>query len=391
LKRQLAIIGITLFTIFVGFGIVIPVLPIMVEDSGAPYYHFHIMLAAYSAVSFLMSPFWGRLSDRIGRRPVLMVGVIGFAVSFFLFGISSDQLWLMYLSRLLGGLFSGATTACAVAYVADITTEENRTKGMGIVGMSIGLGFVFGPAIGGILSRFGNATPFYIASAVSLMSFVFVAVNLKESLSEEKRMSKVDNAASRWTGFTGSVKFMYMLLFIVTFTLAGLESTLQFFQMRTYGATAWDVGLMFFASGIVGALIQGGVVRRYVKNGDEPNVIRIGLVLSALGFILLIFSNSFVTATIYLCIFGAGNALLRPCITSLITQKTKVGQGAASGLSSSMDSLGRIAGPLIAAVLYKVNIGLPFIFGGILCLAALILVTRFTVADNGVRQAERAI
>jgi DHA1 family multidrug resistance protein-like MFS transporter len=165
MRKQLAIIMVLLITVFIGFGIIIPIMPEMVST-----FHLAVMLAVYSAASFLMSPIWGALSDRIGRRPVIMVGILGFSISFFIFGIAGDQLWLMYASRILGGFFSGAVTACAVAYVADITSEDNRTKGMGLVGMSIGLGFIFGPAVGGLLSVYGNSVPFKNLGRVLLRS-----------------------------------------------------------------------------------------------------------------------------------------------------------------------------------------------------------------------------
>ena len=161
-------------------------------------------------------------------------------------------------------------------------------------------------------------------------------------------------------------KYLYVLSFFVSFTLAGLEATLQYYQMDKIGATPFDIGMMFLASGIVGALIQGGVVRRLVKQGAEQFVIGIGLLLSAAGFFLLLYSSSVVTAAIYLSVFGAGNALIRPCVTSLITQRTKVGQGVATGLSSSMDSLGRIAGPLLGGAVFAIAHSLPFIIGGVL-------------------------
>ena len=142
-----------------------------------------------------------------------------------------------------------------------------------------------------------------------------------------------------------------------------------------------DIGFMFLISGIVGALIQGGVVRRYIKKGDEQKFILLGLLLSALGFFLLLFSSSFWTAALYLSVFSAGNSLVRPCVTSLITQKTTVGQGVASGLSSSMDSLGRITGPLLGTAVYHVHISLPLIVGGIFCLASIWLLRRFEVLD----------
>lgn len=382
MKKQLAIIMVLLMTIFVGFGIIIPVLPDAIAGSGASSFHLGMLLSIYSLASFLMSPVWGGISDRVGRRPLIMIGTLGFSVSFFLFGIAGDNLLLMYASRILGGLFSGAATACAVAYVADITTEENRTKGMGLVGMSIGLGFIFGPAVGGILSQWGYQVPFFASAILALATFVFALFMLPESLSVEKRRKPQAEKQSRWSAFVGSLKYLYVLSFFVSFTLAGLEATLLLFEKDKIGASSLDLGIMFAVSGVVGALIQGGVVRRFIKRGDEARVIGIGLVLSALGFVLILFSTNLVNASIYLSVFGAGNALIRPCVTSLITQKTKVGQGVASGLSSSMDSLGRITGPLLGAGIYQYSMQLPFYSGAILSLAALYLLYKFMAADR---------
>lgn len=387
MNKQLALIMVLLMTIFIGFGIIIPILPDAVAGSGADTFHFGMLLSVYSLASFLISPLWGGLSDRIGRRPILMIGTLGFSLSFFLFGIAGDSLLLMYVSRILGGVFSGAATACAVAYVADITTEEERTKGMGLVGMSIGLGFIFGPALGGLLSHFGLQAPFFAASLLSLATFAFALVLLPESLPPEKRHGAGGSKASRWSAFVGSVKYLYMLSFFVSFTLAGIEATLLLFERDKIGASAADLGLIFAVSGVVGALIQGGVVRRLIKRGQEARVIGLGLILSAIGFVLILFSSSVLTASIYVAVFGAGNALIRPCVTSLITQKTTVGQGTASGLSSSMDSLGRITGPLLGAGIYDYSHQMPFLIGAALSVAALYLLYRFqAVSGEGGRQ-----
>ena len=382
MNKQIAIIMLLLMTIFIGFGIIIPVLPAVVIGAGAKF-HNALLLSVYSAASFLMSPIWGAISDRIGRRPVILIGLLGFCISFLIFGLADGQLWMMYTARIFGGLFSGAATACAVAYVADITTEENRTKGMGYVGMSIGLGFIFGPALGGILSKWGTYFPFFIASGLALATFIFAFFVLKESLSDIQRSKKQESRTSRWAAFEGPLKYLYILSFFVTFTLAGLEATLQYYQMDKINASPFDIGMMFLVSGIVGALIQGGVVRRLVKKGAEERVIIIGLLLSAAGFFLLLFSVNLLSAALYLSVFAAGNALIRPCVTSLITKKTKVGQGIATGLSSSMDSLGRIAGPLLGGAVFIVHHSLPFIIGGILCMAAIALLERFVTAERG--------
>jgi len=384
-KSKLAIVGLMLFTVFIGFGIIIPVLPQLVSDVSPESANWHtgFMLTLYSLMSFILAPVWGGLSERIGRRPVIMIGVLGFSVSFFLFGISGDNLFLMYASRVLGGLFSGAVTACIVAYVADITTNEQRTKGMAVVGMSIGMGFTFGPLFGGLLSKITHHTPFFAAALLSLITFFAALIKLQESLTPEKRAAAQSRKrVSRWTAFEGSLKYLYSLAFFVTFSLAILEATLQLYGMKRFDVTPLQVGYMFFFCGLIGALVQGGIVRRYVKNGQEGSFIAGGLVLSAAGFFLLLTANSWIQASIYLGVFGVGNALLRPCVTSLITQKTTVDQGTASGLSSSMDSLGRIVGPLLGSALLSVTQWLPFVASGLLSLAALILLARFRNLDR---------
>ncbi len=378
-KKQLAMIAIMLTTTFIGFGIIIPIMPNLPLMT---HFHLNMMLAIYSAASFIMSPIWGAISDRIGRRPVILIGLCGFCASFVVFSFALDHLWLMYASRFMAGLFSGAVMACAVAYVADITTDEQRTRGMGLVGMSIGFGFIIGPGLGGLLSVFGDRAPFLIASALAFIIWLLAQFNLKESLPKDRRSVKGAPRPSRWTAFQGKMKYLYALGFFVSFTLAGLEGTLQFFEMVKFNVTTVEMGGMLFASGIVGAIIQGGIIRRYVKHGSETKVILIGLILSAVGFTLLLFSSNLINSTIFLCIFASGNALIRPCVTSLITQKTTVGQGVATGLSSSMDSLGRISGPLFATFLYSFGIHLPFIAGAIVSIAATWLVIRFVMLDR---------
>lgn len=392
MKKQMTVVVLMLMMVFIGFGIVIPVLPMMITDAGASEVHLGLMLSLYSLVSFILSPLWGALSEKVGRRPIILIGTLGFSASYALFGLADGSLWMMYASRLLGGLFSGAVTAVIVAYVADITPPERRTKGMAMVGMAIGLGFTFGPAFGGIISKIGHNAPFFAASVLTLLTCLLGFALLQESLPKEKRMQPREAAPSRWTAFTGMMKYLYVLSFFVTFTLAGLESTLLYFQaVRIPGITAVDIGFMFFYCGLAGALVQGGIVRRYIKNGAEKKTIGAGLVISALGFFLLLLSSNMVNATIFLCVFGIGNALIRPCVTSLITQKTTVSQGVASGLNSSMDSFGRIAGPLLAVAIFKWNANLPYIIGGVLCLAAIGLLVRFSVAERAKTSAGTSI
>lgn len=377
MDKRMGIIMVMLITIFLGFGIIIPVLPEMIVQGGSERFHLYVMLAVYSATSFFMSPLWGAWSDRIGRKPIMMAGVLGFSLSFLLFGLSGGNLVLMYIARILGGIFSGATTSCAVAYVADITSAEQRTRSMGLVGMSIGLGFIFGPAIGGLLSVYGLAVPFFAAAGLALCNFLFAMFLLQESLPKDQRRTADEPKISRWSAFQGPITYMFILMFVLTFTLAGVESTLQYLQIDQYRATPQDIGIIFLVSGIVGALVQGGFIRKYAKQGREPALIRTGLVLQAVGLVLLLFAKDVWTASIYMSIFGVGNSLLRPCVTSLITQTTKVGQGVTNGLSSAMESLGRVAGPLIAGGLFEIRSALPYLIGALISLGAIWLLNRF--------------
>lgn len=379
-KRMLIVMAILMIT-FVGFGIIIPVMPEIIKETAPNSAEIHngAILAIYSLVSFVLSPIWGSWSDRIGRRKIIIAGLIGFAISFLLFGLLANHLVWMYIARALGGLFSGAVTSVIVAYVADITTPENRTKGMGFVGMSIGFGFMIGPSVGGMLSVISLQTPFFVAAALAMITAIFSIFILKESGAPTHERAA---NASRWTAFQGPSKYLYVLAFFVTFTLAFLEATLQYFGIQRFAVTPFQVGMMFLVVGLVGALIQGGVVRRLVKPGEEPKYIVIGLIISAVGFFMLLGAHSIGWATLSLTIFGIGNALTRPCITSLITLKTKVGTGVASGLSNSMDSLGRIAGPIIGSALFTIMLGLPYLVAGILCLLALWLVYKFVRLDT---------
>ena len=339
MNKQKGTIMLMVMLMFIGFGIVIPVLPHVVTDElGFADFHVQVMLAVYSLASFIVSPLWGALSERIGRKPVMMTGMIGFSISFLVFGlavalqnndaISSElSLVLMYVSRTLSGLFSGATIAVSMAYMADITSDEERTKGMGLIGMSIGLGFIFGPAIGGLLTIGGSySLPFFVSAGLSFLTMLAAAAYVRESLTKEARekaLAERATASSRWTAFQGSSRYLFIIAFLATFILAGLEGTLQLFQMEKIGVTPAQMGFMFLLSGIAGALMQGGFIQRYVKKGDEVRYMTIGFILSGVALVLLLFSQSVFDAAVYLCLFGIGNSLIRPCVTSLITQKNK--------------------------------------------------------------------
>lgn len=372
MKKALPILFAVMFFVMVGFGIIIPVLPFYAEEMGASPTELGLLMAVYSLMQLLFAPMWGRVSDRIGRKPVMMIGIFGLAISFFMMALSSD-LWMLFVARIVGGFLSSANMPTVMAYVADITTEEDRGKGMGIIGASIGLGFILGPAIGGIFSKTSLNMPFYVAGFSSLLTFIFVLLLLKESLPPEVRGEHTVKKAPLHKALRGPISVLYILQLFTSVSLAGLEATFAYFAAKTAGLDTVQLGYLFMIMGLAGAIVQGGLVGRMTKKYGEGAVIQIGIVVSAIGFGLILLVDSFTTAAIYLTIFGIGNGVIRPSVSALLTKKSTAGHGSTTGLLSSFDSLGRIIGPPMGGWLFSVSIGLPYISGLIISVFTFLL------------------
>ncbi|WP_413299408.1 MFS transporter [Bacillus sp. 1P10SD] len=371
-KKALPILFVVMFLVMVGFGIIIPVLPFYAEEIGANPTELGLLMAVYSLMQLIFAPIWGQVSDRIGRKPVMMIGITGLALSFFIQAISTD-LWMLFAARILGGILSSANMPTAMAYVADITTEENRGKGMGIVGAATGLGFVFGPAIGGIFSKISLSMPFYLASGSSLITLVLVFLLLKESTNKKNTVKR----DSIWKAFSSSVSVLFFVQLLISLSLSGLEATFAYFAAKRAGLESTQLGYIFMIMGFGSALVQGGLVGKLTKKYGESPVIQGGIIVSALGFGLILLVHNFSTAAIFLTIFGLGNGVIRPSVSSLITKMSTAGHGSSTGLLSSFDSLGRIMGPPIGGWLFSLSIGLPYISGAVISIAAFILFILF--------------
>lgn len=381
-KNALPVLFAVMFLVMVGFGIIIPVLPFYAEDVGATPTELGLLMAVYSLMQLLFAPVWGRISDRIGRKPVIMIGIFGLALSFFLMAVSS-RLWMLFAARIIGGLLSAANMPTVMAYVADITSEEDRGKGMGVIGASIGLGFIFGPAIGGIFSKTSLTIPFYLAGASSLLTFFLVMFVLKESLTPEHRNAHAAKRESLLKAFNGALSILYILQLFVTISLAGLEATFAYFSADKAGLGTTQLGYVFMIMGLAGTIVQGGLVGRLTKKYGEGLVIQIGIVISAIGFALILLVHTFTTAAVYLTVFGIGNGLIRPSVSSLLTKKSAAGHGSTTGLLSSFDSLGRIIGPPLGGLLFSITAGLPYIAGILLSVIAFLFYQLYTAKSKG--------
>lgn len=383
-KRTLLILFLVMFFVMVGFGIIIPVLPFYAENMGATATELGFLMAVYSLMQLIFSPIWGRISDKIGRKPVILIGIIGLALSFFLMAIATE-LWMLFAARILGGLLSSANMPTVTAYVADVTTPENRSKGMGIIGAAVGLGFIFGPAIGGVFSQNSLNFPFYLAGISSIITFFLVLFVLKESMKKgDKKSIQKTIPTSRWTAFQGSNQMLFFLQLFISLSMAGLEATYAYFVAERAGLGTREVGFIFMIMGFAGAIVQGGMIGPLTKKFGEGKIIQGGIIVSAIGFGLILFTTDFITAAVFITIFGLGNGVIRPSVSSLLTKHSTGGHGSVTGLLSSFDSFGRIVGPPLGGWLFLIGINLPYLSGILLSIVALFIYLLYRVRLHSV-------
>lgn len=388
-KSKLLLLFLTLFFVMLGFGIIIPNLAYYAENIGATPTEIAILMSIYSGMQLLFAPIWGRLSDRYGRKPAILLGLLGNAGALVGFGLAKRYGWL-FIARSAAGLASAAVLPSVMAYVADVTTSEERGKGMGLMGAAMGLGFILGPAIGGVMGR--HDVPFFVAGSLSLLTFLFALMLLPESLPLHHRAvdltsTKGARAASQppheWvspralfcrTTVTSPLNSLFLVAFFSTFSFAGLEATFPLFIEKGWDYGQKEMGWMFMFMGVIIVPLQGGLLGTLINKLGERRLILTGLLLNALGMALLLRSASFLTLTVYLTIAGIGNQLIRPTNTSWISKQTRIGQGSAIGIMDAFLSLGRILGPLLGGWLYEKNTTYPYaVLAGILVIATFCL------------------
>ncbi|MDD5383178.1 MAG: MFS transporter [Candidatus Margulisbacteria bacterium] len=361
--RPVLILFTTLFIVMVGFGVIFPIMPFFVTEMGATPFHFGLLLASYSLMQFIFSPVWGSLSDRMGRKPVILVGLLGFSVTFVLFGLSNNLLTL-FISRIAGGILSSACLPSAMAYMADITSEEDRGAGMGMMGAAMGLGMIVGPAIGGLFSAWHFSTPFFLSAGLAALNFIFAALFLKESKRQHDRSEIKYDRFKHLFSLRGYIAFIFFLVFIVSFSMSGYEGTFSLYAKERLGYGAYDMGIVFTFMGIVGVIVQGALIGWMIKKLGEEMVIKIGLFISALGYGLIILARDLWSLIFFVCLAVIGQGFLRPSLASLISKDTEYEQGATMGAMQSVDSLGRIAGPLVGSLLFQLGANLPYLGTG---------------------------
>jgi len=368
------VLFLVVFIDLVGFGIVIPLLPFFGEHYNASPDVVTLLMATYSITQLISAPILGRLSDRYGRRPILLFSLVGSVLTYIWLGFA-DTLIMLFIARAFNGFMAG-NIATAFAYIADVTTPENRAKGMGMIGAAFGLGFIMGPAIGGILAGpdAANAdfqTPALCAAALSFCALILAFFKLKESLSPEIR-AKIAAQPPRkhWKSFFETLLrprlgLLIILSFLCTFVFAGMETTFAMWTRRVFSWGPEQNGYLFAFLGIVSAIIQGGLVARFAKMWGEGKMIIIGTLALGIGIGLIPFSTSVPFLMMATTILAFGFALSTPAINSLISLEAgETERGAVMGASRSASTLARVIGPILAGVLFaQLGRDAPYFFG----------------------------
>jgi MFS transporter, DHA1 family, multidrug resistance protein len=388
-NRNLSILFITLVVVMLGFGIIIPILPFYVEKFGGGGKEMGMLMAIFSVMQFIFSPIWGNLSDRYGRKPILMIGIFGNAVSMIILGLS-NSLWMLYASRGLAGILSSATLPTSMAFISDSTSERERGGGMGIIGAAMGTGMVLGPGIGGIMGHYSLSAPFYFAAAVSFIAMFLVWIFLPESLPFEKRMHSLRIQGPQFRlmiqSLSTPIGFLLILAFLHNFALTNFEGIFSMYSLMRYNYDEATVGIVLTFVGLVSAIVQGVLTGPATRHFGDIWVIKASLFASIFGFSFMLMAKTLPAVILTSGFFVLSNSMLRPGVSSLISKRTTYPQGMAMGLNNSYMSLGRIIGPLWAGAVLDINVLYPFTTGAIIMLigfiASLYFLPREPIAEK---------
>jgi MFS transporter, DHA1 family, tetracycline resistance protein len=390
-KRSISIIFLTVVIDLIGFGLILPLIPIYSENFHASGIVIGAIISAYSLMQFIFAPIWGRLSDRIGRRPVLLASTCCACLSYVIFAIGSGlsnataALAVMFVSRLFAGI-CGANITVAQAYIADITPPENRSAKMGLIGMAFGLGFIFGPVLGGLSSKYyGVTAPGWTAAGLCALNFIWAFIWLGESWAPAAHAVTQRPHIEQWlhTLRTPRLNLLIGIFFLATFCFTCFEVTIGLLIIKNFHVdtrkSLTTVSWLIAYCGVIGASVQSpGMIARMVKRLGEPRLIAATLFVAALGIGLLPFLKTWALLLVGLGIFAIGSSLTRPPVFGMISMLTPANeQGATMGVTQGVGSVARIAGPLFAASLFVAHASFPYLICAVLCFATAVVTLQY--------------
>ena len=382
-NKLILVIFLTVFIDVIGIGIIIPLLPFYAEKFGASPAVITLLFSSFSLMQFLSAPFWGSLSDRLGRRPIILLSIGGSCLAYLWCGLANSLL-MLFASRLFAGLMGG-TIVTAQAYISDITTPENRAKGMGMIGASLGLGFTFGPAIGGFLAginpeEINYQLPLFAAAGLSLLGFIFAFCNLPKIQSSHQNRIKKIAFLPNFNDFLTTlqsplINVLIIVFFLINLGLLGAQTTLALWLERQFSWGPQETGYTLMFCAVVATILQGGMIGILTKKFGEVNLLISGVAFLGMGLFLLPFSNTIVLLLGAVAFQTIGECISKVAIRSLLSQLAPDNEtGKILGIAQSFSSLGTILGPAFAGLIF-VQIGkdAPFFNGAILMLFTLVI------------------
>lgn len=361
-----------LFITMSGIGLIIPVMPEYLATFNVAGQALGFIIAMFSFSQFIFSPLSGDLSDKHGRKNLIIFGLIIYGFSQLTFGLSTE-LWMLYASRFVSGVGAAFILPPTMAFVADITTVENRGKGMGLLGASMSLGFMIGPAIGGFLSTISIVFPFYFGATVAILAAIisfFTLPNPPPKVDEKfKEIKKTENLIKQLIRSTKTSYFvMFIVMFVFSFGLANLQSTISLYMDHKYSSTPSEIAVVITVGGFVGVIAQTFFINSLFKTFGEIRIILVNIVIAAFAMLGILFVDSFMMILVVAMVFFTATSLLRPAVNTFVSKLAGDEQGFAAGMITAYMSLGNMVGPALAGILFDIDISYPYVFGTALLL-----------------------
>ncbi|MET3576404.1 MFS transporter [Bhargavaea ullalensis] len=371
LNVTLVTLLVNLFIAFMGIGLVIPVLPAIMNELGMSGKAAGNLVAAFAITQLIASPLAGRMVDRLGRKPMIVMGLFLFSASELLFGLG-QEVWVLFASRLVGGVSAAFIMPAVTAFIADITTMEERPKALGFMSAAISTGFIIGPGIGGFLAEIGPRVPFFAAAVLAFVAAMFSLLALREP--ERQEMQEGAMEVSGFKRIFAPVYFIaFLIIFILSFGLASFESLFALFVDHKFGFTPKDIAIMVTGGGIIGAVAQVWLFDRLDKWLGEIRLIRWCLIVSAVLVFCVTLVSSYVLILLVTMTVFVGFDLVRPAVTTYLSKVAGNEQGFAGGMNSMFTSLGNVFGPIIGGLLFDIKLDFPFYFATIVLFGGVVL------------------
>lgn len=376
-----------MFLTMTGYGIVLPTLPFIADALNLSSVQMSSLIIIWAISQLITAPLWGRLTDKKGRKPVLLFGLFGFGIAFLILIFAQNYLQLL-LARMIGAALSSGTFPAVIAMVSDQTEKKNRSQVIAKMGAVNGLGFLCGPAVGGLFSPFGVTVPFIVAASLAFFTLPFAYMFIKESnpsLEEDKESLANDkNEQSLWKSISMMAKKGYWNLYVITLGLSIAASSffglLGYYMIARFDASPVFVSMAFSVQAGMSVTVQFFLIKRVSEVWEEETITKIGLLIATIGYCLISFSP-IIWLVIAGCIFtGFGQALVRPTITAMLSKRDQMGQGITMGLQHSIDSLGRIVGPFWGGWIFAFNVSGPFITSAFI--TALLLIISYSISNS---------